>query len=465
MNDSLKQDADSNPLRHVPSVDNLLQQDTVLALIEKYGRARITGWVRCALDELRGEMTGTDDVTRETLIQDVEQRLAVRADQERIASQDSVINATGVILHTNLGRAPLADSAVEAVQRSTRYANVELDVASGTRGQRGAHVEELWRELTGAESAIVVNNCAAATFLVLQTVAAGREVVISRGQLIEIGGSFRLPDVFTASGAVLHEVGTTNRTRLSDYESAVSDETAAILRVHYSNYRISGFTQDVPIGPLADLAQSRGLLSIDDLGSGCLYDLAPYGLTGEPVVAESLKAGADLVLFSGDKLFGGPQAGVILGRQDLVDRIGANPLTRALRVDKLTLAAMQATLEIHLAGRAFQEIPALRMIATPAEEIRVRADQLAGRLQKDGSTLHPQTIRVQSTIGGGSFPNQAIDSCALALTAPSPTDLAARLRTAQPPILARIESDAVLLDLRTVLPDQDHLLTQQLANL
>jgi L-seryl-tRNA(Ser) seleniumtransferase len=465
MNDSLTQQADGNPLRHVPSVDAVLQQRTVCELTDQYGRARITDWVRRALVEMRHDLAAVETVTREALMLEIEQRLASRADREATARLGAVINGTGVILHTNLGRAPLAEAAIEAVQDASRYANVELDLASGARGQRGAQVEELWRQLTGAEAALVVNNCAAATLLVLQTLAAGREVVISRGQLIEIGGSYRLPDVFTASGAVLREVGTTNRTRLSDYEAAVTDETAALLRVHHSNYRISGFTQDVPIGPLAGLAHTRGLVAIDDLGSGCLYDLTAYGLTGEPVVAESLRAGADLVLFSGDKLLGGPQAGMILGRRTLIDRIGANPLTRALRVDKLTLAAMQATLEVHLAGRAFQEVPALRIIATPADDIRTRVDRLAAAHRESGSQLASRPVPVQSTIGGGSFPDQTIDSWALALTVPSPDDLAVRLRQSRPPILSRIESNSVLLDLRTVLPDQDTVLTEQLTSL
>lgn len=465
MNDTRTQHTEGNPLRHVPSVDAVLQQGAVCTLTEQYGRARVVGWIRQTLGDLRRDLAPGETVTREGLMLEVEQRLAAHADREAAARLDSVINATGVILHTNLGRAPLAEAAIEAVRNAARYCNVELEIAAGTRGRRGAQVEELWRQLTGAEAALVVNNCAAATLLVLQTVAAGREVVISRGQLIEIGGSYRLPDVFTASGAVLREVGTTNRTRLFDYKNAVTDETAALLRVHHSNYRISGFTEDVPIGPLAGLAHARGLVAIDDLGSGCLYDLAPHGLTGEPIVAESLDAGADLVLFSGDKLLGGPQAGIILGRQTLVDRIGANPLTRALRVDKLTLAALQATLEIHLAGRAFQEIPALRMIGTPADEIRARADRLAETLRSAGSSLHPRPVPVPSTIGGGSFPDQTIGSWALSLTAPSPDELAARLRKTRPPILSRIESNSVLLDLRTVLPDQDTVLTERLTSL
>jgi L-seryl-tRNA(Ser) seleniumtransferase len=372
-----------------------------------------------------------------------------------------VINATGIVIHTNLGRAPLAPAAIEALVAAAEGTNVEVDLQSGQRGRRGAAVEELCREITGAEAALVVNNCAAATLLTLQTLAAGRRVVISRGQLIEIGGSFRLPDVFRQAGVELHEVGTTNRTRLSDYADAISLQTAAILRVHPSNYRVTGFCEAVSIGELAKLGRQHGLPVIDDVGSGCLYDLSHLGLADEPVVGDSLRAGADLVLFSGDKLLGGPQCGIIAGRAELVDRLRANPLARTVRVDKLTLAALQGTLEIHRAGRAFEEIPVLQQLALTADDIRPRAEKLLAQLQSASSSPGALALReVASASGGGALPELALPSWAIAIAAPNPDHVARQLRLGSPAVFSRVQAGCVLCDLRTVLPRDDEALAR-----
>jgi L-seryl-tRNA(Ser) seleniumtransferase len=466
-------------LRVLPSVDAVLQHESIRKLCDTAGRVRVTGWVRQVVEILREDLGESSRMAnRDELIDDAVRLVGQRAADASRQRLNRVINATGVILHTNLGRAPLAEAALDAVYLASRYTNLELDLDTGRRGARGGAIERLWRELTGAEAALVVNNCAAATFLTLQTVTiaatrtleasgspGGREVLISRGQLIEIGGSYRLPDVFAASGAILREVGTTNRTRLADYAAAITDATAAILRAHHSNYRIVGFTEDVPIAPLAELAHERGLIAIDDVGSGCLYDLSPYGLSGEPMVGESLRVGADLVLFSGDKLLGGPQCGVILGKRQWIERLGANPLARALRVDKLTLAALQATLEIHLAGNAFNDIPVLRMLAEPADQVRARADRLLSTVGSAAAALRPDVASTQATIGGGSLPGQTLASWALRLHTTAPDRLAHALRAGTPAVLPRLDDGAVLLDLRTVLPDEEQLLTHRLQTL
>jgi L-seryl-tRNA(Ser) seleniumtransferase len=371
-----------------------------------------------------------------------------------------VINATGIVIHTNLGRAPLAQKAIEAVTEVAACTNLEVDLASGQRGRRGASIEQLCQELTGAQAALVVNNCAAATLLTLQTLAAGRRVVISRGQLIEIGGSFRLPDVFRQAGVSLHEVGTTNRTRLSDYADAIGPETAALLRVHPSNYRITGFCESVAIADLVELGQKRGLPVIDDVGSGCLYDLTRYGLGEEPIVSESLRAGADLVLLSGDKLLGGPQCGVILGREEIVARLRSNPLARALRVDKLTLAALQATLQIHRAGRAFEEIPVLRQLVLAENEIHARADRLIEELRRMSPQAERYSVQaVASAPGGGSLPDKTLPSWAIAIASDSADHVARQLRLGAPAVLARVQDGCTLIDLRTVRPaDEERLI-------
>ena len=365
-----------------------------------------------------------------------------------------VINATGVIIHTNLGRAPLsaaARGAMEAV--AAGYSTLEYDLTTGERGSRYLHAERLLCRLSGAEAALVVNNNAGALFLALSALAQGRDVVISRGQLVEIGGGFRIPDVMRESGAHLVEVGTTNRTHLADYRAAVDTQTALLLRVHYSNFRQLGFTADVPLAEMVALGRSSGVPVLDDLGSGSLLDTTLYGLAPEPMVQQSIAAGADLVTFSGDKLLGGPQAGLIVGREELVAQLRHHPLARALRVGKGTLAALQATLLHYLRGEAQQEVPVWRMISLPLEGLSARATAWADALAERG--VAASVVKAHSTIGGGSLPGEVLPTCALALAHPAPDTLTAALRGGQPPVVARILADKVLLDPRTVPPEAD----------
>ena len=436
-------------LRKLPSVDALLRDAGVAALVDEFGHGTVAGWIRQTLGDLRANRP-TDDSEPASVVVG---RLQRKAEEARLQRLRNVINATGIVLHTNLGRAPLADAAIKAVAEAARNTNVEIELADGKRSHRGRQLNELWQALTGAESSFVVNNCAAATLLTLQALAAGREVVVSRGQLIEIGGAYRLPDVFRMSGAILREVGTTNRTRTSDYEAAINEQTAALLRVHPSNFRVVGFTESVEITDLAELAHSRGLAAIDDIGSGALVDLAPYGLPDEPTVAASLRDGADLVLFSGDKLLGGPQCGVILGKETFVKRLRESPLARALRVDKLTLAALQATLMVYARGKAIDEIPVLRMLTRPAAAVKADAERLAGRLT---AGIKANVEATEAHAGGGSLPTRTLPSFAIALRPAglNPNELARRLRIGTPSVVGRVERDAVLLDLRTVASDQ-----------
>ncbi len=380
-----------------------------------------------------------------------------------------VLNATGILLHTGLGRAPLAAEAVEAISRVVRgYCNLEIDLESGERGHRGDGVAELLRRLTGAEAAAVVNNNAAATVLALRALAHGRDVVVSRGQLVEIGGSFRLPEIFEASGARLREVGTTNKTRLTDYEAALGPETAALLRVHASNYRIVGFTADVPIGELARLARSRGIWAIDDIGSGALSSDRPPNLRGEPSVSKSLKAGAHLVLCSGDKLLGGPQCGLLIGSREAVARCSSDPLMRAFRVDKLTLAAMEATLRLAL--DAPNRIPLWSFLATPVEELRRRAEVLAESV-RDRFSLNASAVASVAHVGGGSVPVDPIPSAALRIDPPFPAPLASEeafataLRLGNPAVLTRLHAGGLLLDLRALSLEDETSLVSAFASL
>lgn len=367
-----------------------------------------------------------------------------------------VINATGVIVHTNLGRAPLSAEAVEAVREvAAGYCNLEYDLQLGSRGSRHSHVEELLCRLTGAEAALVVNNNAAAVLLVLGELARGREVIISRGQLVEIGGGFRVPEVMAQSGARLVEVGTTNRTYLHDYERAIGPDTAALMRVHSSNFRIIGFTHSVSTKELADLAHGRGLLLIDDLGSGALIASEQFGLEHEPTPQESLEAGADVVCFSGDKLLGGPQAGIIVGRREIIQRLSRAPLVRALRVDKMTLAALEATLRHYLRGEATVALPVWRAISEPADSVHSRAQRVANVIGSAG--IKAAVVATEATVGGGSLPGEVLPSYGVAIDpAPLSADnLAQRMRLALPPVVCRIVADKVILDMRTVTRDQE----------
>jgi L-seryl-tRNA(Ser) seleniumtransferase len=447
---------DRKHLRLLPAVERVLNSPQVAAICAQFGRSTVTNWVRQVLTEMRSgrsEEVADDAVEVESF---VVQRVGEAAQSAAAQRLRKVINATGIVIHTNLGRAPLGRAAIDAMIAVAGATNLEVDMAAGQRGRRGAMVEELCQQVTGAEAALVVNNCAAATLLTLQTLAAGREIVISRGQLIEIGGSFRLPDVFRQAGVELHEVGTTNRTRIADYAAAISSATAALMRVHPSNYRVTGFSESVAIAALVKLGKAHQLPVIDDVGSGCLYNLSRFGLTDEPVVSESLQAGADMVLFSGDKLLGGPQCGVIVGRSEVVAKLRSNPLSRALRVDKLTLAALQATLEIHRAGHAFEEIPVLRQLSLPADEIRKRAEQIVDRLRTHVTSQSVFSVEeVSSAPGGGALPELSIPSWAIAIASGSADQVARQLRSGKPAVFGRVQDGCVLLDLRTVMPEDD----------
>jgi L-seryl-tRNA(Ser) seleniumtransferase len=446
-----------NPFRRLPSVTQVLQTAAAQALLDGHPRDRVVAAVRAELEALRESIAGRA-AEGDSSPEAVADRSAVRLAVEARPHFRRVINATGIVLHTNLGRAPLAEAAARAAADAGRgYLNLELDLASGKRSSRQGALRPLLAHLTGAESATVVNNCAAATVLVLRALAAGREVVVSRGQLIEIGGSFRLPEIMAVSGAVLREVGTTNITRLGDYERAIGPHTGLLLLVHTSNYRVRGFTEAVPLADLVGLGRKHGLPVIHDAGSGAFIDFARFGLEGEPVGRASIAAGADLVIFSGDKLLGGPQAGLILGRADLVERVERDPLMRAVRLDKMTLAALEATLRLYRdEEQALREVPALRLLGLTPADLRPRAEALASSLAAlPGVTADVRDVTTY--VGGGSLPDQTLPSVAVALTAAGrgEEELAARLRTGDPAVLGRVQDGRVLLDLRTVFPEQD----------
>jgi L-seryl-tRNA(Ser) seleniumtransferase len=434
-------------LRQLPSIDQLLQRPQVGEWIAIYGRSLTVNALRDTLDRVRTHYPQTSTIPDET---ELIKRAGETLKSWSSPSLQPVINATGVVLHTNLGRAPLSQAALQAVQEvALGYSNLEYDLEKGQRGSRLVHADALLRRLTGAEAALVVNNNAAAVLLVLTCLARRRVVVIARSQLVEIGGGFRVPDVMKQSGARLLEVGTTNRVHLSDYESALEESPALFLRAHRSNFRILGFTSEPSLAELAVLAHQAGLPLVDDLGSGALLDTARFGLGHEPMVQESLAAGADLVCFSGDKLLGGPQAGIIIGRLDLLDRIKKHPLARAIRADKLCLAALSATLLHYLKDEAEQAIPTWRMISATIEEIRLRARSWVTILGQG------QVVPGESTIGGGSLPEETLPTYLISLSPPSPNRLLTRLRQLRPPIIARLENDCLVLDPRTVLPEQE----------
>ncbi len=439
-------------LRKLPSVDKLLQEDAVAGLVEQYGRELTLDALRAALDDARQAILGGEPAPEaEPLIATVARRVMANVRP----SLYPVINATGVIIHTNLGRAPLSERARRAMaQVSIGYSNLEYDMAAGARGSRYVHAAELLHRLTGAEDALVVNNNASAVLLTLTALAKDRDVLISRSQLVEIGGGFRIPDVMRQSGARLVEVGTTNRTYVRDYADVLHPiNTALLLRVHHSNFSITGFVHEPMLAELVALGDEYAVPVMDDLGSGTLLETEPYGLAHEPTIQESIAAGVSVVTASGDKLLGGPQAGLIMGKADLIAKLRHHPLARAVRVDKTTLAGLQATLLAYLEGKAIQEIPVWRMIATPVEVLARRARKWQRALKEAGARI--SLIPAESTVGGGSLPGQTLPTRALALEVPSSDALAARLRAANPPIVARIEDDRLLLDPRTVLPEQD----------
>ena len=448
-------------LRDLPSVDSVMGTDAVVGIVEAYRREWVVDLVRLELDEARERVRhGSAAPTASELADEVCRRVQ---SMSRVEPR-RVINATGVILHTNLGRAPLSRAATEgAVQAAAGYTNLEMDLDSGKRGSRQVHLQSLLGQLTGAEASLAVNNNASALLLGLSALAAGKEVVVSRGEAVEIGGGFRIPDVLRQSGSVLVDVGTTNRTYERDYESAVTENTAALLKVHASNFRVEGFTASVEASELVALGAKYGIPVLHDVGSGCLLPTEKYGLTHEPMPQESIAAGVGLVFFSGDKLLGGPQAGIVIGQRELIDRLERHPLARAVRIDKLSLASLTATLLHYLAEDAEQQIPVWQMISAPLEAIKLRAQLWQGQIA-GGAEVEPS----KSAIGGGSLPGETLPSWVLALPCldnpGGPEEVMARLRQAEPPVVARIDEDRVLLDPRTVLPEEEEALLQGVHN-
>jgi L-seryl-tRNA(Ser) seleniumtransferase len=469
----------SELFRKLPSVDEVLRAPDVFQLVTQDGAAAVTDAVRAVLSRMRQEITSgrLDSAGIELasfgILSAVERQLR----QNLTYSLRPVINATGVILHTNLGRAPLTASAFEHMRNAAAgYSNLEFDLESGKRGKRDIHVDRLFRKLlnsagagespatTQTTSTIVVNNNAAAVLLSLNTLAEGGEVIVSRGELVEIGGSFRIPDVMGKSNAILREVGTTNRTRVSDYANAITDKTRLILRVHRSNFEITGFTEQPALEELVELARERKIPLMEDLGSGALFDLSLAGIVNEPGVLDSLRAGVDVVSYSGDKLLGGPQAGILSGRDDLIAQMRKNSLFRAVRVDKLTYAALEATLLAYV-KRDFDAVPALRMIRLRKEDVGQRAESMAEQLR--ACRFSTNVIDGESVIGGGAAPTAVLPTKLLAISAQTLTasELEARLRTSDPPVIVRVEDGQVLIDLRTVFNEQDEALLACLQKL
>jgi len=450
--------ATTDILRLIPSVDQLLHRPPIQALVSKYTRKVVLREIHRYLGQLREEVSQDriDADRLHTCLATIEQTLEERLRFYLSPSLRKIINATGVILHTNIGRAPLSQEALESVRGvACSYSNLEYDLETGERGHRDRHFEQRIRRLLNCEAATVVNNNAAAVFLILNTLATGRKVLVSRGELIEIGGSFRIPAIMAQTGAIMAEVGTTNKTRLADYEDASDGDTALILRVHPSNYKIIGFTERPELKDLSHLARERGIPLIKDAGSGYLFKISHPAMRNEPSVEEALAAGADLVCFSGDKVMGGPQAGIIVGRQDLVARIRRNPLMRICRVDKLTYGVLEWTLTEYEQGTYLETLPVYRMLLQTQEEVRTRAASLAERLRPLGFEV--ELSGGVSLIGGGSAPEETIPTALLLIFLPalSASRLEDRLRHYTPPVLARTESDRVVIDLRTVMPGEE----------
>ena len=456
-------------LRQIPSVDELLAQPRLAALSKRVDRNLVVEVARAVLADLRGRIAEDANWTAISLDEaSVEELISAQVERILSRSLQPVINATGVILHTNLGRAPLPESVVDEFRRSAiQYSNLEYDLEAGARGKRDVHTGELLKRLTGAEAAIVVNNCAAAVLVTLAALARGGEAIVSRGELIEIGDGFRIPEIMEQSGAILREVGTTNRTHLADYEKAINEKTRVLLRVHPSNFKVTGFTDKPSLEELVALSQRSGLPLVEDLGSGCLIDLSPHGVS-EPTVRQSVEAGVSLVMFSGDKLLGGPQAGIIAGKKEIVARVRRCPLFRALRVDKLTIAALEVTLGAYLRA-AWDEIPAIRMIRMTPQELKRRAENFIRELRPE---LPFDEVEIEiadgaSLAGGGSTPSQSLPTKIIRIASArySATKLEQRLRRAPSgvSVIGRVEDERLILDLRTVFPEQETLLIKTLA--
>ncbi len=456
-------------LRELPAVDRLLNEPLLQESLQRLPRRLVLRAVKEVIDSRRQSITGSEDINQLAGKLDLSpgvlaEEALLLADKYAGMNFKALINATGVIIHTNLGRTPLARPAVEAMSSiAGSYNNLEISLESGKRGSRQEHLEELLCELSGAEAALVLNNNAAAVFLALNTIASGKEVVVSRGQLVEIGGSFRIPEIMAASGARLVEVGTTNKTHPHDYQDAVSEDTAAFLKVHTSNYHMVGFTAEVSTADLSKMAAKNNVLLLEDLGSGVFFDLKKYGLPAEPRVQDSISDGADLVTFSGDKMLGGPQSGIIVGRSDLVSQIRRNQLARTLRVDKFTIAALEATLRLYLdEDKALREIPVWRMLTAGYEELRERAENLSSKFQGIFGSDQVNVIEGISKVGGGALPMADLPTSLIRIAPvpedPSPVEISEVLRQEDPPVILRLQQDALLIDPRTVFYDQEEAL-------
>ncbi len=445
-------------LRNLPSVEQMLQTEAAAYLIARFGRPLTLDSIRFVLDDIRTRFQSkliTDLPSTESILAQTESQLMTWTKQTLLP----VINASGVILHTNLGRAPLSDATIHAMDIVSRgYSTLEFDIESGKRGSRLIHAESLLQKLTGAEAAVIVNNNASAVLLILSALANRKRVIISRSQLVEIGGGFRIPDVMKQSGAKLVEVGTTNKVRLSDYTSAAEEPTALIMRAHRSNFKLVGFTEEPELKDIVEAAHAVGIPVVDDLGSGALYDTAIYGIAHEPTVQESMQAGVDVICFSGDKLLGGPQAGIIIGKADLIAKIKKHPLARAVRADKACLAGLSATLLHYLKDEAEREVPIVKMMSLTLKQVKGRAEAWAAELGTG------QVVEGESTVGGGSLPGESMPTFLLSLQVKSAEKFLRSLRKNNPPIIARTENDKVLLDPRTVLPEQEGALIVGLKN-
>lgn len=469
----MKTASKSELFRTLPSVDEMLRTSAISTMAEVHGAAAVTDAVRVVTARLREQISNglLDPSSLQIALDGLAGAVEAQLRKSLSHSLRPVINATGVILHTNLGRAPVATEALDRIRETaSQYSNLEFNLESGERGKRDVHVDRLFRKLLTASdqdaSTIVVNNNAAAVLLALNSLADGGEVIVSRGELVEIGGSFRIPDVMAKSGAKLREVGTTNRTRVADYEKAINDQTRLLLRVHRSNFEISGFTEQPPVRELAELARRRNLPLMEDLGSGALVDLRNFGLRDEPNVLDSLGAGVDIVTYSGDKLLGGPQAGILSGRSDLIARMRNNSLFRALRVDKLTYTALETTLLAYV-RHDFEMIPTLKMMSLTQSEIGQRAETLGESLSSGTRKIKTEIIDGESVVGGGAAPSSVLPTRLLALTCEGlrADQLLARLRNSDPPVIARVEEGRVLIDLRTVFPEQDQMVAGALIRI
>lgn len=455
--------------RKLPKVDILLQNEEIGRLCEKFGRGFVVECIRAELDHARALIASDNVDVAEAYLDDFAKKVELRVEMESEYPLKKVVNATGIILHTNLGRAPLGKIHLDAVaQAMCSYSNLEYNLETGKRGKRWTHYADLISKIAGTEGAIAVNNNAASLTLIFSALAKGKEVIVSRGEAIEIGGKFRIPEVIEQSGAILHEVGTTNKTRISDYENAINENTGALLKVHTSNYKVVGFTEEATLEQLAELGEKYNLPVIMDLGSGVLVNLEKYGLAHEPTVQEQVKKGADLVCFSGDKLLGGPQAGIIVGKKCIIEKLEHYPLMRAIRLDKCAIAALSATFREYMdEERAVKNIPVLHMIARPLEELKAQAQMLADNLKDCEKWAEIQVEESQSMVGGGSLPGEVLASFAVTIQPKevSCEELMERMRHFEVPVIAHIKEDKVWLDMRTVMPEECSLLGEELLEI